>query len=500
LFLSNVYIPSTQQTFDWAIQHAKSFNFTGNYLTSYSISSSSYQSSHALTLTTQSNGIGLRTASDFFQTGSDVLEIAALITAPGAPLAAALSTLATAMSAASLITVTGAVVADGVRLTNIPHDLSNSISSIYVPNTTNAINLAKVAVLGKMTGLSALSQNLHISSIDYNDALNILLSDVQAGNRQKVRQDIVKLLDLDSTLTNHIRQANLPLQAVMTLADSTMIQFNSIFSQNINNVFASSNTRQSTYLNLLSYLTDSMTTSYADSIKQCGTRVIQANNRVDSLSNELLTSAQSIHTPAYIASVSISAPATINVNSVFTIKSRFQNFGGTSTSNLYAKISLSGGFRSESDSIYVGNVSSGGQDSVQFVITAPAIDTVGAYSIIFVGDNTSYEPVGGAIVARIMTGVRNAVPTVPKSFNLYQSYPNPSNPSTIISYDLPQKEHVTLVIYDVLGRQVKNLVDNYQEPGKYKVTFNGSNLSSGIYFYRLQAGTFTETKKLVLMK
>jgi hypothetical protein len=148
----------------------------------------------------------------------------------------------------------------------------------------------------------------------------------------------------------------------------------------------------------------------------------------------------------------------------------------------------------------VGNVSSGGQDSVQFVITAPAIDTVGAYSIIFVGDNTSYEPVGGAIVARIMTGVRNAVPTVPKSFNLYQSYPNPSNPSTIISYDLPQKEHVTLVIYDVLGRQVKNLVDNYQEPGKYKVTFNGSNLSSGIYFYRLQAGTFTETKKLVLMK
>ena len=95
----------------------------------------------------------------------------------------------------------------------------------------------------------------------------------------------------------------------------------------------------------------------------------------------------------------------------------------------------------------------------------------------------------------------------PKSFELYQNYPNPFNPTTKIKYSIPASINpsregtlVQLKIYDILGREIKNLVNEKQNPGTYEVTLNASDLPSGIYFYRLQAGSFTETKKIVLIK
>lgn len=79
-------------------------------------------------------------------------------------------------------------------------------------------------------------------------------------------------------------------------------------------------------------------------------------------------------------------------------------------------------------------------------------------------------------------------------------YPNPFNPSTVIYYELPINSLVTLKIYDELGRLVKTLVNQYQSSGKYDVNFNASNLASGIYFYRLQGGSFVATKKMLLLK
>ena len=504
LLLSKVYVPSTQSIFDWAVQQSKSFNFTGSYSPAYSASLSLYQFSHARTLATQNAGIELRSTSDLFNSGSELLGLVATISAGtvvGAPAAAVLSNVSAILQAGSLIEVSIAAVDDFVRLVNISNDLSNTINSIYASNVSAiAFRLSKRAAWGRMSGLSALYQSEHASTTGYNDALNILLADAKTGNRQKVRQDIVTLLSLDSALTSQIRSANLPLEAVAQLGDSTLVQFDSLYTQNINNVFTSSNTRQSTYLNLMAYLMDSSKTSYVDSVKQSATAAINANNSVDSLSNVLLSSVRNVPMPGYIASVSTVAPASVAVNSVFTIKTRFQNYGGTQADNLYAVIYFTGGFSTKTDSVSVGSTSPGNQDSVQFVVTAPATDTVGTYSIIYVGDNASYEPVGGVISAMSLTGVRTVAPTVPISFNLYQSYPNPFNPTTIISYDLPNEEYVTLAVYDILGRRVGTVVNSDQQPGKYKVTFDGHSLSSGVYFYRLTAGSFTSVKKMLLMK
>ena len=89
---------------------------------------------------------------------------------------------------------------------------------------------------------------------------------------------------------------------------------------------------------------------------------------------------------------------------------------------------------------------------------------------------------------------------IPGAFLLAQNYPNPFNPSTTIKYELPKASHVSLTVYDVLGRQVSVLVNEKRDAGSYEVKFNGSNLASGVYFYRLQAGSYVDTKKLLLLR
>jgi hypothetical protein len=91
-------------------------------------------------------------------------------------------------------------------------------------------------------------------------------------------------------------------------------------------------------------------------------------------------------------------------------------------------------------------------------------------------------------------------PQIPTKFALYQNYPNPFNPTTTISYDLPVRSRVRLSIYNILGQEVATLVDSEQEPGRYDVKFDASDLPSGVYFYTLQTPYFTKTNKMVLVK
>ena len=127
----------------------------------------------------------------------------------------------------------------------------------------------------------------------------------------------------------------------------------------------------------------------------------------------------------------------------------------------------------------------------------------GVYTVKDFSINSNYGYLYGDVhLSAIPTDVKTEkqFSQLPNQYSLEQNYPNPFNPTTTIEFKLPETSHVTLKVYDILGREVASLVNEVKTSGNYKVYFNASNLASGVYFYRIEAGKFIATKKLLLLK
>ncbi|HVO76143.1 MAG TPA: T9SS type A sorting domain-containing protein, partial [Ignavibacteriaceae bacterium] len=100
-----------------------------------------------------------------------------------------------------------------------------------------------------------------------------------------------------------------------------------------------------------------------------------------------------------------------------------------------------------------------------------------------------------------ITGIKERNKNIqPAEYTLSQNYPNPFNPSTKIQYSVSNPGFIKLTVYNILGQQVETLVNGFKNAGTYEITWNASNLSSGIYFYRIEAGNFVSVKKMTLLK
>jgi hypothetical protein len=137
----------------------------------------------------------------------------------------------------------------------------------------------------------------------------------------------------------------------------------------------------------------------------------------------------------------------------------------------------------------------------------PAIQNItfdGFQSMSVVNDTVSYVVGDFSNVWKTttdgVTAVDNTGSAKITNFYLAQNYPNPFNPTTVIRYQMPKAGFVSIKLYDILGREVKTLVNESKGAGSYNVTFNAENLSSGVYIYQMKAGGFISSKKLVLMK
>jgi len=104
------------------------------------------------------------------------------------------------------------------------------------------------------------------------------------------------------------------------------------------------------------------------------------------------------------------------------------------------------------------------------------------------------------LLSEVVTSVELTDDQIPKDFTLKQNYPNPFNPTTKIEYSIPSESFVELKVYDVLGNEVASLVNEQQQAGVYRADFNASELSSGVYFYKLQTESFIDTKKMILLR
>lgn len=131
-----------------------------------------------------------------------------------------------------------------------------------------------------------------------------------------------------------------------------------------------------------------------------------------------------------------------------------------------------------------------------FTLTAPG---PGIYRVNAGFKNPSPRRWDSVMVEIIVTGVGENS-TTPASFKLYNNYPNPFNPSTTIKYSIPEASYTKLMVYNAVGSVVASLVNETKPAGNYEVEFSASDLASGIYYYILSAGNFTQTKKMLLLK
>jgi len=97
-------------------------------------------------------------------------------------------------------------------------------------------------------------------------------------------------------------------------------------------------------------------------------------------------------------------------------------------------------------------------------------------------------------------GDDNTIDIIPQQFQLSQNYPNPFNPTSRIRYNIPKASFVKITVYDILGREVRVLVNEEKNPGQYEVIFDGKGLASGVYFYTIRTHDYTLSKKMILMK
>ena len=186
-----------------------------------------------------------------------------------------------------------------------------------------------------------------------------------------------------------------------------------------------------------------------------------------------------------------------------------------SSSDIAATINID-----EFDNIYVTGTSAGGIVSIMYDragveqwlarydesekdsydATAMSVDNSGN---VYVAGNSSYIFRSAYTIIKYTqnwVSVEGEAAGLPTKYTLSQSYPNPFNPSTTIEYTLPRSGEVSLIIYNILGEEISRLVSGEQDAGYHNVSWNASNMSSGIYFYRLTAGDFVETRKMVLLK
>jgi hypothetical protein len=130
------------------------------------------------------------------------------------------------------------------------------------------------------------------------------------------------------------------------------------------------------------------------------------------------------------------------------------------------------------------------------------------YSIVISSSKIFASTAGNSVWRRLLSeivDIKNISSSVPKKFQLYQNFPNPFNPETRIKFSLPLPskggvQEVKLIVYDILGREVAVLVNEQLNPGTYEALWDGTNYTSGIYFYKLMTGDNNETKKMVLIK
>lgn len=141
-------------------------------------------------------------------------------------------------------------------------------------------------------------------------------------------------------------------------------------------------------------------------------------------------------------------------------------------------------------------------NGINWIWRSEGFETTDIFSLLVAGDYI-YAGAGNTVWKRLLSeliGIKTINSSIPERYNLYQNYPNPFNPETKIKFQVSENENIKITIFNALGQEVKIILNSRVNPGTYEIDYNADNLNSGVYYYKMQAGDFSQTNKMVLVK
>lgn len=515
--LGEYYVNTTQKNLDELTTNSQNYSISSNSLDAYrKVVKGKNSPSYIDFYTKKTDKIvqdskDLSKAGDLANTMSNVTKYAAkalAVSGVGTSWGGILYGLSYALKGASIVSYLGAVTFPAIRTYQITQEIPQGISLTYHPDQP----LQKVVpeespirhIAYSNANLNHYKDVLETSVISYNQVLNQIISLIKQGDKQSAINLFSKLLDVDNDLSKNLLISQSPIYATANQiyqSDSTFQhQYGVLANDNYhNNIY-----RIALYARLLTYATDSTSSqnnviSIADSVQQ------QLKTTSETINNVTQRVSTTPAPPFLIVSQDSFSDSTITYGNTFTLTAAINNTG-TSTAR---KILVTMQADSATDiltskSITIDSLQAGKTDSVSWKMVVSDTTKVSFnYLIKLKSENARVLSSNGTFSVtdrNTETGINGIGNQQPSHYNLAQNYPNPFNPTTNIRYTLPASQHVTIEVYNTLGQLVAKLIDKYQAAGSYTIHFDAHELPSGMYIYRLKAGNFTETKKMMLIK
>lgn len=508
IYLSSLYVPDTENDLDNAVSLVKQFSYSGTLGEAYQrtlapAESSILEKSNKDTDEVKRSSDKLQVAGSVTSKLGDIIGYASVV--PGAQ---AVSAVGKVLQGVSLVSYGISAGKAGIRLWEIDQEVTSGIDRIMNPNTAAKTERARpftyeVTSVYESQQLLSYQNQLTRAAEEYLKLLDEMLVLIKNGEREEALDLLEELLALDDQYETNQLIAQAPILAAAEHETTT----NQAFEQGYFNIadanYSSTFNRVLLYALLLEYAADDtfditelsvQADSVIASLERLDTRVGEAN--------------------ALIADVEV--PATLVVKKHTTSVSDIipgEPFEVT------AVITNTGSLPGGSGFVHLRT------DSLATVLSAPQIDFTsiavdeevevswsvqvadtlyeeGGYLIeLDIADGKAFSSVGTFQIALEATDTSiEEEPTTPAQYALQQNYPNPFSTSTSITYELQAGSHVSLVVYDMLGREAAMLVNGEQAIGRHTVEFNADGLPNGTYFYRLKAHGYVETKIMTLAR
>ena len=316
-------------------------------------------------------------------------------------------------------------------------------------------------------------------------AVNVIDSSKVTGNSYLLTFNDTTNAGVLANVFNETTQQNVLTQVPINASDESILFDGLSF---VSDFVSTSPNLNKTYMSTLEqntfsiYINTSIAHNYSGYANPCDYKIVFFDSVVDT----------SLNLKDFINTTSLSnmPPMPINFKVINTMNNNELKVFSIKTGTFYSDLNI----------VLIDKISNAQKITWHIVLRSPQVQTypTGGDTLYFftqkgLSINDSLRISGNLV--NVLTEEMN-----PSTYQLIQNYPNPFNPTTTISYNLPKSGLVNLVIYDVLGKEIKRLVSEYKQAGSYKINFDASALASGVYFYSIRANDFVSTKKMLLLK